>query len=254
VTTKYFSELLRDRVHSVLGRDKSVRHDLRIYRISVAGTKWGADALARSNYAALITEYKDEPWCVVDPDDGPLYVPGHLTLDGQGHYDDTPPWYDCFDHAALVFYDGEALVNLDFEFDADGDNTGLLRLADTLIMMDDYPAIDEAAWSELEYEEALESLEDTARWDLPRMIRKQHEFGEEALDLDTEWEVTVDDILAACQVLDIQWETYASSDGSAYAYFSDRDMQRIVEHLTPPWFRAAADGLKWESLGYPGKE
>ena len=70
----------------VLDRVKSVGPlNLRICRITVAGTKWGADAMARSNYAALKAEFKDWPWCVIDPDDGPLYVPGHLSANGQGH-------------------------------------------------------------------------------------------------------------------------------------------------------------------------
>jgi len=251
---KTFAELIRDRVHGVLDRDKSVRHDLRIYRITVAGTKWGADAMARSNYAALVAEYKDEPWCVVDPDDGPLYVPGHLSADGQGYYDNTPPWYDSFDHAALVFYGGEALVNLDYEFDADADNLRLLALADTLIGLDGYPIIDEDAFSALEYEEAVESMEEAARWDLPRKINALHPYAEYALDYDPDFKITVDDILAACRELDIQWENEVSCDGSAYACFSGPDLDRLAEHLAPPWLMAAADGLEWRDLGYTRRE
>lgn len=248
---KTFAELIRDRVHGVLDRDKSVRHDLRIYRISMAGTKWGADALARSNYAALVAEYKNEPWCVVDPEDGPLYVPGHLSADGQGYYDNTSPWYDSFDHAALVFYGGEVLVNLDYEFDADADNLRLLAFADTLIGLDGYPIIDEEAFSALEYEEALESLEDTAKYDLPRKIRAQHAYGDEALELDQDFEITVDQIVDACRTLNIYWDNEAQSDGKNYASITDEDMKRIVEYLTPPWFKAACDGLEWADLGYP---
>ena len=69
---------LVDRHNSALDNDRSVCYDLQhIYRITLAGTKWGADAMARSNYAALKAEFEDWLWCVIDPDDGPLYVPGH---------------------------------------------------------------------------------------------------------------------------------------------------------------------------------
>jgi len=225
--------------------------NLRIYRISVAGTKWGADALARSNYAALKAEFDGWLWCVIDPEDGPLYVPGHLSIDSQGHYDDTPPWDDCFDRAALVLYDGEAYVNLDYEFEGSPEAICLHNLANMLDGLDGYPVIDEEAFSALEYEEAVESMEETARWDLPKKIKGLHLYADAALDLDSEWEITVDDILAACRTLDIQWETSANCDGSAYAYFSDDDLDRLAEHLAPPRLMAAADGLEWRDLGYP---
>lgn len=252
----YFSELFCGRIpHSALTRDTSVGPlNMRIYRINDAGTKWGADAVSRSNYAALVAEYKDEPWCVVDPEDGPLYAPGHLTADGWGHYDDTPPWDGCLNRAALVFYDGEVFVNMDYEFDKDGDNTRLLALADTLFSLDNYPVIDEMAFSELEYEEVVESMAELVRWDLPKRIKAMHPFAEDALDLDPDFEITVDDILAACRTLDIQWETHSNSDGSACAYFTGDDLDRLAEHLAPPWLIAAADGLEWRNLGYPGKE
>jgi hypothetical protein len=177
---------LVDRHNSALDNDRSVRYDLQhIYRITVAGTKWGADAMARSNYAALKAEFKDWLWCVIDPDDGPLYVPGHLSADGQGHYDDTPPWDDCFDCAVLVFHDGEVYVNLDYEFRDDFDDPWaqeLNNLANMLDGLDGYPVIDEMAFSALEYEEALESLEETARYDLPRKIKAQHAYGDEGND------------------------------------------------------------------------
>lgn len=255
MTTKTFNYLIRDRVHGVLDRDTSVGPlNLRIYRISLAGTKWGADALTRSNYAALVAEYKDEPWCAVDPEDGPLYVPGHLTADGQGHYDHTPPWDDCFNRTALVFHDGEVFVNLDFEFDEDADNLRLLALADTLIGLDGYLVLDEEVFSALEYEEAVESMEEVARWDLPKKIRALHPYADNALDLNPDFGITVDDILAACRELDIQWETSTNCDGSAYASFANDDLDRLAEHLAPPWLMAAADGLEWRDLGYHGKE
>ena len=245
---------LIDHDNSALDRDKSVRHDLRIYRIHFAGTKWGADAMARSNYAALKAEFKDWLWCVIDPEDGPLYVPGHLTADGQGCYDDTPPWDDCFDRAALVFHDGEVYVNLDYEFKDDPDDPWaqeLNNLASMLDGLDGYPILDEEDFSRIEYEEAVESMEEMARWDLPKKIKALHPYAEYALDLDSEWEVTVDDILAACCTLDIQWETNSNCDGSAYASFSGPDLDRLAEHLAPPWLMAAADGLEWRDLGYP---
>lgn len=240
---------------SALDRDKSVGPlNLRICRIIDAGTKWGADAASRSNYAALKAEFKDWLWCVVDPEDGPLYVPGHLSADGQGHYDDTPPWDDCFNHAALVFHDGEVFVNLDYEFKDDPNDPWaqeLHNLANMLDGLDGYQIIDEMAFSELEHEEAVESMEEVARWDLPRKIKALHPYADAALDLDSEWEVTVDDILAACRTLDIQWETYVSSDGNTYAYFTNEYLDRLAEHLAPPWLMAAADGLEWRDLGYP---
>ena len=252
----YFSELFCGRIpHSALTRDTSVGPlNMHIYRISDAGTKWGADALARSNYAALEAEFKDWLWCVVNPEDGPLYIPGHLSSDGWGHYDDTPPWDNCFSRAALVFHDGEVYVNMDYEFDKDGDSTGLLALTDTLFALDSYPIIDEMAFSELEYEEAVESMAELARWDLPKKIKALHLFAEDAIDLDPDFEITVDDILAACRTLGIQWETYSNSDGSAYASFTNDDLDRLAEHLAPPRLMAAADGLEWRDLGYPGKE
>lgn len=225
--------------------------NLRIYRITVAGTKWGADAMARSNYAALKAEFKDWLWCVIDPEDGPLYVPGHLSADGQGHYDDTPPWDDCFNRAALVFHDGEAYVNADYEFESSPEAICLHNLANMIDSLDGYPVLDEEALSALEYEEAIESLEETAKWDLPRKIGAQNTYGYEALELDPDFKITVDDIVAACRELDIDWENETSSDGSNYAYIRDEDMKRITEHLTPPWFKAACDGLEWADLGYP---
>lgn len=243
---------------SALDRDTSVGPlNLRIYRINVAGTKWGADAMARSNYAALKAEYGDCPWCVIDPEDGPLYVPGHLSPDGQGHYDDTPPWDNCFDHAALVFYDGEVYVNLDYKFQDDPNDPWaqeLRDLANMIDFLDGYPIIDEDDFSRIEYEEAVESMEELARWDLPRKIKALHPYAGAALDLDSEWEVTVDDILAACRTLGIQWDTHTNCDGSACASFTDEDTDRLAEHLAPPWLMAAADGLEWRDLGYHGKE
>jgi len=237
---------------SALDRDTSVGPlNLRIYRITVAGTKWGADAMSRSNYAALKAEFKDWLWCVIDPEDGPLYVPGHLSADGQGHYDDTPPWDDCFSRAALVFHDGEAYVNLDYEFKDDPNDPWaqeLRSLANMLNSLDGYPV---KAFSALEYEEALESLEDTAKYDLPRKIRAQHAYGDEALELDQDFEITVDQIVDACRTLDIYWDNEAQSDGKNYASITDEDMKRIAEYLTPPWFKAACDGLEWADLGYP---
>ena len=236
----------------VLDRDTSVGPlNLRICRITVAGTKWGADALARSNYAALKAEFKDWLWCVIDPDDGPLYVPGHLSANGQRHYDDTPPWDDCFDRAALVFHDGEVYVNLDYEFECSPEAICLHNLANMLDGLDGYPVIDEEEFSRIEYEEAVESMEEMARWDLPKKIKALHPYADAALDLDSEWEITVDDILAACRVLDIQWDTGSNCDGSAYASFTDEDFDRLAEHLAPPWLMAAADGLEWRDLGYP---
>lgn len=252
MATKKFADIL-DNI-GALDRDKYTRPDLRIYRIRYVGTGWGADAMSRSNYAAILKEYGDEPWCVVDPDDGPLYVPGHLTENGQGHYDNTPPWDAAFDHAALVFHGGEAYVNLDYRFQDDPDDTfeqSLHDLASTLDFLDGYPVVDDEAFSALEYEEALESLEDTAKYDLPKKIKAQHAYGDEALELDPDFEITVDDIVSACCELDIDWENEAASDGSNYAYIRDEDMKRIVEHLTPPWFKAACDGLEWADLGYP---
>jgi len=256
VTTKTFGELVRN--HGALDRDKSVGPlGSYIFRLRNAGTKWGSGALDRSNYAALVAEYGNEPWCAVDPDDGPLYISGGYSDDGltyvQGHYDDTPHWDDgVLPFKALVFHDGEVYVNTDFEYDDEDDgNLRLLDLADMLDSLDGYPVIDEEAFSALEYEEALESLEDTAKWDLPRIIKAQHAYGDEALELDTEWEVTVDDIVAACRTLNIYWDNEQSSDGSNTAYIRDEDMQRIAKHLTPPWFMAAADGLEWADLGKP---
>jgi hypothetical protein len=51
--------------------------------------------------------------------------------------------------------------------------------------------------------------------------------------------------------LNIDWENEQSSDGSNTAYIRDDDMKRIAEHLTPPWFMAASDGLEWADMGKP---
>jgi hypothetical protein len=249
---KKFSDILDN--DGALDRDKYTRPDLRIYRIRYAGRKCGADALSRSNYDAILKMHGDEPWCAVDPDDGPLYVPGHLSENGQGHYDNTPPWDAAFDHAALVFHDGKVYVNLDYRFQDDPDDIlaqSLNDLVNTLDSLDGYPVVDDEAFSELEYEEALESLEDTAKCDLPKKIKAQHAHGDEALELDPDFEITVDDIVSACRELDIDWENETQSDGKNSAVISEKDMKRIVEHLTPPWFKAACDGLEWADLGYP---
>ena len=246
---------LIDSDNSALDRDTSVGPlNTRIYRITVAGTKRGADALARSNCTALKAEFKDWPWCVIDPEDGPLYIPGHLTGDGWGHYDDTPPWDNCFNRAALVFHDGEAYVNTDYEFEGSPEAICLHNLANMIDSLDGYSVLDEEDFSRIEYEEAVESMAELARWDLPKKIKGLHPFAEDALDLDPDFEITVDDILVACRTLGIQWETHSNSDGSACAYFTGDDLGRLAEHLAPPWLMAATDGLEWRDLGYPRKE
>ena len=54
------------------------------------------------------------------------------------------------------------------------------------------------------------------------------------------------------------WRAFAAqhgiSDGSAYASFTNDDLDRLAEHLAPPRLMAAADGLEWRDLGYHGKE
>lgn len=230
---------------------------MRVKRLSCAGTLWGADALARSNYKCLAEDFGDEPWAAVDPDDGPHYIYARYDDDGRrisaGHYDETPAWDDGVPpYRALVFHDGEVYVNLSFEYDEEDEEleSSLLRFADVLDSLDGYPVYNDGDFSALEYEEALESL-DNYKWDVEKLLEKSHDYADEALALDPEFAVTGDRIDEALQALDIQWETESSSDGRATAYLRDDDLKRVSEWLAPPWLRAAADGLKWADLGYP---
>lgn len=237
-----------------LDRVNGVRPDMDIRRVSHAGTKLGTDALNRSNYACIKRDYGDQPWCVIDPPDGPLYVGG--TGVDRWRYDNTPPWHAAFDRAALVFFDGEVHVNLSYEFDFDdysGDDSiqSLRQFSWLLESLDNYPVVDDNDLSQLEYDEALESMESIAKYDLPHMIREQHPYGDDALSLDPYFEITVDMIVEACSELDIDWDRESASDGSTQAVFSSKDIKLIAEHLTPPWFQAACDGLEWKDLGYP---
>lgn len=252
---KRFEELVNN--VGALDEARGVNHLLRVKRLRYAGTKWGADALSRSNYKCLAEDFGDEPWAAVDPDDGPHWISGVYTDAGvrvsPPHYDETPAWDDgVLPFKALVFHDGEVYVNLSFEYDEEDEEleSSLRNFADALEGLDGYPVYNEDDFSNLEWEEALESL-DCYKWDVEKLLEKSHEYADEALALDTEFKVTGDRIDAALRALDIQWETESSSDGSTTAILDDEDLQEVAEWLAPPWLRAAADGLKWAGLGYP---
>lgn len=253
---KRFEELVKDR--GALDPTQGVgQRGMRVKRVRHAGTGWGADALSRSNYKCLVEDFGGEPWAAVDPDDGPHYIYARYNDDGRrisaGHYDETPAWDDgVLPYRALVFHDGEVYVNLSFEYDEEDEEleSGLCHFADVLDGLGDYPVYNEEDFRNLEYEEALESL-DCYTYDVEILLYATHEYAQEALELDPEFKVTGDRIDEALRALDIQWETESSSDGRATAYLRDDDLKRVSEWLAPPWLRAAADGLKWADLGYP---
>ncbi len=238
---KRFEELVKN-TGALDGTQGVGQFGMRVKRLRYAGTGWGADALSRSNYKCLAEDFGGEPWAAVDPGDGPHYTYARYDDDGRR----------VLPYRALVFHDGEVYVNLSYEYDEEDEElvSGLRRFADVLEGLGGYPVYNEEDFSALEYEEALESL-DNYKWDVERLLYATHEYAREALDLDPEFKVTGDSIDAALRALDIQWETESSSDGRTTAYLRDDDLKRVSEWLAPPWLRAAADGLKWADLGYP---
>ena len=251
---KRFEELVNN-LGALDGTQGIGQFGMRVKRLRYAGTKWGADALSRSNYKCLAEDFGDEPWCAVDPDDGPFWA---SIYDDEGNwicsrYDDTPHWDDgVLPFKALVFHDGEVYVNLSYEYDEEDEEleSSLRQFADVLEGLGDYPVYNEDDFSALEYEEALESL-DSYKWDVEQLLEKSHDYADEALALDPEFKVTGDRINEALRALDIQWETETTSDGTTQVYLRDDDLKRVAEWLAPPWLKAAADGLKWADLGYP---
>lgn len=251
---KRFEELVKN-TGALDGTQGVGQFGMRVKRLRYTGTGWGADALARSNYKCLVEDCGDETWAAVDPDDGPLYVSGYHRDDGsyvQGHYDETPAWDDgVLPFKALVFHDGEVYINLSFEYDEEDEEleSSLRNFADVLEGLDGYPVYNEEDFSNLEYEEALESL-GCYTYDVERLLYATHEYAQEALDLNPEFAVTGDRIDKALRALDIQWETESSSDGGTQAILRDADLKRVAEWLAPPWLKAAADGLEWAAEGY----
>lgn len=251
---KHLEELVND-LGALDGTQGIGQFGMRVKRLRYAGTKWGADALSRSNYKCLAEDFGDEPWAAVDPDDGPYMI--SIRDDDGGflgyRYDETPAWDDgVLPYCALVFHDGEVYVNLSFEYDEEDEEleSSLLRFADVLNFLDDYPVYNEEDFINLEYEEARESLVSYV-YDVEKLLEKSHDYADEALALDPEFAVTGDRIDAALRALDIQWETWSASDGDTVAILRDADLERVAEWLAPPWLRAAADRLKWADLGYP---
>ena len=253
---KRFEELVKN-TGALDGTQGVGQFGMRVKRLRYAGTGWGADALARSNYKCLEAAFGSETWAAVDPDDGPHYIYARYDDDGHrisaGHYDETPAWDDgVLPYRALVFHNGEVYVNLSFEYDEEDEEleSSLRNFAWVLEGLDGYPVYNEDDFSALECEEALESL-DCYKWDVEKLLEKSHEYADKALALDPEFEVTGDRIDEALRALDIQWETESASDGSTTAILRDDDLKRVAEWLAPPWLKAAADGLEWAAEGYP---